>query len=57
MKGKRKFNLRIRIEESNDIKIKHDYYQRIAKYADRKCLDILEEREPEPYYVRDLDIE
>ena len=46
-----------RREELNDVKIKHDYYQRIAKYADTKCLDILEVREPEPYYGRDLEIE
>ena len=46
-----------RREELNDVKIKHDYYQRIANYADTKCLDILEVREPEPYYGRDLEIE
>ena len=46
-----------RREELNDVKIKHDYYQRIAKYVDAKCLDILEIREPEPYYGRDLEID
>lgn len=46
-----------RREELNDKKIKHDYYQRIVKYVDAKCLDILEIREPEPYYGRDLEID
>ena len=46
-----------RREELNDIKIKYDYYQRISKYADAKCMDVLEVREPEPYYGRDLEIE
>ena len=48
---------KVRREELNDVKIKHDYYQRIANYADTNCLDILEVREPEPYYGRDLEIE
>lgn len=38
-------------------KFKHDYYQRILKYADTKCLVILETREPEPYYGKDLDVD
>lgn len=46
-----------RREELNDKKIKHDYYQRIVKYVDAKCMDILEIRESEPYYGRDLPIE
>ena len=46
-----------RREELNDKKIKHDYYQRIVKYVDAKCLDILEIKEPEPYYGRDLEID
>ena len=46
-----------RREELNDKKIKHDYYQRIVKYVDAKCLDILEIREPEPDYGRDLEID
>lgn len=46
-----------RREELNDKKIKHDYYQRIVKYVDAKCLDILEIIEPEPYYGRDLEID
>ena len=33
------------------------YYNKIAKYADTKCMDVLEVREPEPYYGRDLPIE
>ena len=41
-------------EELNDVTIKHDYYQRIAKYADTKSLDILEAREPKPYFGPDL---
>lgn len=45
-----------RREELNDIKIKQDYYNKIAKYAYTKCLDILEVREPEPYYGKELDI-
>lgn len=48
---------RNRREELNDIKIKHDYYRRIAKYGDAKCLEILEVREPAPYYGKDLDID
>lgn len=46
-----------RREELNDKKIKHDYYQRIVKYVDAKCLDILEIRELEPYYGRDFEID
>ncbi len=46
-----------RREELNDIKIKYDYYQRISKYADAKCMDVLEVREHEPYFGRDLDLE
>ena len=45
-----------RREELNDVEIKHNYYQRIAKYADTKCLDILEVREPEPYFGPDLQV-
>lgn len=48
---------RNRREELNDIKIKHDYHQRIIKYGDAKCLEILEVREPAPYYGKDLDID
>lgn len=48
---------RNRREELNDIKIKHDYYQRIIKYGDAKCLEILDFREPAPYYGKDLDID
>ena len=46
-----------RREELNDIKIKYDYYQRISKYADAKCMDVLEVRESEQYFGRDLDLE
>lgn len=45
-----------RREELNNIKIKQEYYNKIAKYADTNCLDILEVREPEPYYGKDIDI-
>ncbi len=48
---------RNRREELNDKKIKHDYYQRIAKYSDTKCSDIPEVRESNPYYGKDLDID
>ena len=46
-----------RREELNDTKIKHDYYQKISKYADAKCVDIFEIREPELYYGKDLEID
>lgn len=45
-----------RREELNDIKIKYDYYQKISKYANAKCIDILKVREPEPYFGKDLDL-
>ena len=48
---------RDRREELNNIKIKHDYHQRIIKYGDAKCLEILEFREPAPCYGKDLDID
>ncbi len=48
---------RNRREELNNIKIKHDYHQRIIKYGDAKCLKILDFREPAPYYGKDLDID
>lgn len=48
---------RNRREELNDKKIKHDYYQRIAKYGDAKCLKILEISKPESYSGPDLPVE
>ena len=48
---------RNRREELNNIKIKQDYHQRIIKYGDAKCLEILNFREPAPYYGKDLDID
>lgn len=48
---------RNRREELNDIKIKHDYYRRIAKYGDAKCLKILEISKPESYSGPDLPVE
>lgn len=48
---------RNRREELNDIKIKHDYYQRIIKYGDAKCLKILEISKPESYSGPDLPVE
>lgn len=46
-----------RREELNDIKIKYDYYQKISKYADAKCMIISEVRESIPYYGPDLPID
>ena len=48
---------RNRREELNNIKIKQDYHQRIIKYGDAKYLEILDFREPAPYYGKDLDID
>ncbi|WP_288603336.1 site-specific DNA-methyltransferase [uncultured Treponema sp.] len=45
-----------RRQELNDPKTKYSYYQKISKYADSKCSDILEIREPQEYYGPDLPI-
>ena len=45
-----------RRQELNDLKTKYSYYQKISKYADSKCSDILEIREPQEYYGPDLPI-
>src|SRR5574344_84950 len=45
-----------RREEIEDIKIRTDYMQRIAKYTDQKIAQILEVCEPEKYYGIDLPI-
>ena len=45
-----------RRQELNDPKTKYSYYHKISKYADSKCSDILEIREPQEYYGPDLPI-
>ncbi len=45
-----------RREELNDKKIRYDYYQKISKYSDKKCIEIFEVNESIPYYGIDLPI-
>lgn len=45
-----------RRQELNDPKTKYSFYHKISKYADSKCSDILEIREPQEYYGPDLPI-
>lgn len=45
-----------RRQELNDPKTKYSYYQKISKYADSKCSDILELHEFKEYYGPDLPI-
>ena len=46
-----------RREELNNIKMKYDYYHKISKYVDAKCMNISEVRESIPYYGSDLPID